>query len=776
MHSQAIIIPLSDLVVFPGATATIFLDQIGIQSLDFARSNDLDVAVFLKKPNQSSKLSPSRQLAKMGTLVRIIKVSPPDEKERSRVLVEGLTRTKIRTLTQTRPFLVADIEPLIEKIELNEEEDVIASELKTSLLEHLKLSSPIFPRELATEIETETDPRRIADLPAVFGLLTLNEQQELLDQESLLTRLQTSFSLIDLKLKKEQIKKGVKDKLGRQLSQQEKNYVLREELKIIQKQLKKTDKKSADTDPEIIELRTKLEKGKYPDHVKKTVEQQLERLSKQHPSSPDYAMQRDYIDWLLDTPWLISSPDKINIKKAQKVLNSKHFGLNEVKERILEFLAVRKLAGPKGGTGTILCFVGPPGVGKTSLGKSIAAALNREFVHFSLGGMRDEAEIRGHRRTYIGSMPGRIIQRLKRVGTNNPVFMLDEIDKIGSDFRGDPASALLETLDPEQNSEFNDHYLDLPFDLSKTFFITTANELDPIPGPLRDRMEIIYFSGYTESEKLEIAKTHLVPKALKQHGLLRRKVQICDSALSKIIQNHTAEAGLRNLERNIQKICRKVAKMILTSKHKSGIQITSRNLEKFLGPDKVTPETADKFDRAGISTGLAWTPVGGEILFIEAVKIPGKGNLKLTGQLGDVMKESASAAFSFLKSNAPKFGLKNDEFSKIDVHVHVPAGAIPKDGPSAGIAIFTAILSLFKNQKVPHDLAMTGEISLTGRVLPIGGLKEKALGALRAGIKTIIIPSENKKDLKKIDQKLGKKLTFKPVTRAEQVAELVFGK
>ncbi|MCX6807898.1 MAG: endopeptidase La [Patescibacteria group bacterium] len=775
MTSESIILPLGDLVIFPEANATIFLDQNGVDAIKFANETNRDIAIFLRKDEKAERLSITRQLHEIGTVVRVVKIASPTEQGQIRVLVEGATRVRLNRLIQTRPYLVGEIETIDEIKELDIDDKVIANELKAIFIEYIKLSSPLFPKEIILEIEDELDPTRIINTIGIFASLGTSAQQQLLNEIDLAKALKLAYGMVDHKLRVEQIRRSIKEKLGHKLSEQEKSYVLREELKVIQKELKKSDKKATDGDPEITELRDKLKAGNYPEIVIKTIEQQLDRLSKQHQSSPDYAMQRDYIDWLMALPWLQSTKEKISLKRAEKVLSENHYGLDEAKERILEFLAVRKLADKTGGDGAILCFVGPPGVGKTSLGNSIADALNRKFVHFSLGGMRDEAEIRGHRRTYIGAMPGRIIQRLKRVGVNNPVFMLDEVDKIGNDFRGDPASALLEVLDPEQNKEFNDHYIDLPFDLSNCFFITTANELDPIPSPLRDRMEIIRFSGYTEQEKLKIAKKHIIPKALKQHGLTRRRVEIGDDAMLSIIRHYTAEAGLRNLEREIRKICRKIAKEIIDSSI-SNLRISAKNLEKYLGPQQHHIEKTNKFDRPGISTGLAWTPVGGEILFIESVKIQGKGGLKLTGQLGEVMRESVSAAFSFLKSNAEKFDIDPKTFSKHDVHVHVPAGAIPKDGPSAGITIFAALLSLFKGQKVPENIAMTGEISLTGRVLKIGGLKEKVLGALRAGIDTIIIPMENKQDLVKIDKEILKKLTFKFVERADEVAEIVIGK
>ncbi len=538
-----------------------------------------------------------------------------------------------------------------------------------------------------------------------------------------------------------------------EIDKTQREYFLREQLKAIQKELGEIDERAE----EINEFRKKVEEAKMPEKVMKEAEKQLKRLAKMHPDSAEAATVRTYLEWMVELPWSRSTKDKLDIKAAEKVLNKDHYDLEKVKERILEYLSVRKLKEKM--KGPILCFIGPPGVGKTSLGKSIARALGREFARMSLGGVRDEAEIRGHRRTYVGALPGRIIQGIKQAATNNPVFMLDEIDKIGMDFRGDPSSALLEVLDPEQNNSFVDHYLGVPFDLTNVMFITTGNLVDTIPSPLRDRMEIIYLSGYTAEEKLGIAVNYLVPKQLEEHGITKKILKITDPALLQIISQYTREAGVRNLEREIANLCRKVAKRIAEGAEKK-FSITPRNLHRFLGVPKFLPEEEMEKDEVGVSTGLAWTESGGDIIYVEATTMKGKGGLTLTGQLGDVMKESAQAALSYVRSRAKKLGINDDLFSRTDLHIHVPAGAIPKDGPSAGITMATAIASALTGKPVSKSVAMTGEVTLRGRVLPIGGLKEKTLAAKRMGIKRVVIPSRNRKDLEDIPKYIKKEMEF----------------
>jgi ATP-dependent Lon protease len=552
------------------------------------------------------------------------------------------------------------------------------------------------------------------------------------------------------------------------MSRSQREYYLREQLQALKKELGDVD----DRAQELEELRQKIIKARMPPHARKEADKQLKRLEMMHPDASEAGIIRTYLDWLVEIPWRKGSRDRLDLKIAKEVLDADHYGLNKVKERILEYLAVRKLN--KSTKGPILCFVGPPGVGKTSLGQSIARALGRKFHRISLGGMRDEAEIRGHRRTYIGALPGRIIQGLKTVGANNPVFMMDEIDKVGSDYRGDPSSALLEVLDPEQNFSFSDHYLNLPYDLSKVMFITTANLMDTIPSPLLDRMEIIRLAGYTLEEKLEIANRYLLPRQLKENGITDKHIKLDDATLKKIISHYTRESGLRNLEREIGKVCRKVARRIAEG-GRGPYTISSRTLSKYLGPPRFLPEAEQEtIDQPGLVTGLAWTETGGEILYVETIIMKGRGNLILTGQLGDVMKESAKAALSFCRSRMDKLKLTENYFEEVDIHIHVPAGAIPKDGPSAGVTMATSLYSALSRQTVARGMAMTGEITLRGRVLPIGGLKEKALAALRAGINRIIIPHYNKKDLVEIPKDIREKMEFIPVKNMEQILKVAF--
>ncbi|MBA3071242.1 MAG: endopeptidase La, partial [Nitrospirae bacterium] len=580
------------------------------------------------------------------------------------------------------------------------------------------------------------------------------QAQEVLEITEPVQRLKKVSEILNRELELLTVQQKIQTEVRGEIDKNQREYFLREQLKAIQKELGDIDERSE----EIKEFKKKILEVKMPEKVQKEAEKQLKRLEKMHPDSAEAGTVRTYLEWMVELPWSKQTKDNLDIKAAKKVLDDDHYDLEKVKERILEYLSVRKLRKEKM-KGPILCFIGPPGVGKTSLGKSIARSLGREFVRMSLGGVRDEAEIRGHRRTYVGSLPGRIIQGIKTADTNNPVFMLDEIDKIGMDFRGDPSSALLEVLDPEQNNTFVDHYLTVPFDLSRVMFITTGNLVDTIPNPLRDRMEIIHLSGYTSEEKLGIAKNYLIPKQLEEHGITDKVLKIADSAVLTIISQYTREAGVRNLEREIANLCRKVAKKIAEGEQKNFL-ITSRNLHKFLGIPKYLLEEEMEKDEVGVSTGLAWTESGGDIIYVEATTMKGKGSLTLTGQLGDVMKESAQAALSYVRSKAKSLGIKDEVFSKIDIHIHVPAGATPKDGPSAGITMATAIASALTGKPVRKDSALTGEVTLRGRVLPIGGLKEKALAAKRMGIKHIVIPKRNKRDLEDIPKYVKKDLTF----------------
>jgi ATP-dependent Lon protease len=603
---------------------------------------------------------------------------------------------------------------------------------------------------IATNLD---DPGRLADLVASNLDLKVEKAQEVLELLDPVDRLRRVNELMAKETEVLEIQNDINAQARGEMDKSQREFYLRQQMKAIQQELGEGN----ELQEEIEQYRSKIKKAKMPKEVAEEAERQLGRLERMHPDAAETATLRNYLDWMVSLPWAKSTKDNLDLKKAQKILDEDHYGLDKIKDRIIEHLAVRKLK--KDSKGPILCFVGPPGVGKTSLGKSIARALGRKFVRMSLGGVHDEAEIRGHRRTYVGALPGRVIQSIHQAGTNNPVFMMDEVDKIGADFRGDPSSALLEVLDPEQNHSFRDNYLGVPFDLSNVMFVTTANMLDPIQPAFRDRMEIIQLSGYTEEEKLEIAKRHLIPKQVAEHGLKKTQIQFTDEGIRAIINLYTQEAGLRNLEREIASVCRKVAKQVATGEKKAR-KIHTDNLDQFLGRPKVFQEELLKRDQIGVATGLAWTPVGGDVLFVEATAMKGRGGLTLTGQLGDVMKESAQAALSYARSHAKEFGISEDFFSKHDIHVHVPEGAIPKDGPSAGVTMATAILSLLTGKAVHRKIAMTGEITLRGEVLPVGGIKEKVLAARRAKIDTVILPSLNKRDLEDVNETIRKEMNF----------------
>ncbi len=598
--------------------------------------------------------------------------------------------------------------------------------------------------------------------------IPVKEKQEVLEELNVYERLKKANLYLSKLVQRLELGNKIQTEVQDEINKSQRDYFLREQMKAIKHELGEDDE-----NVEINEQKKRIEEGNFPEEVKKTAEKELDRLQRMHPSSAEYTVARTYLDWLLDLPWSKSTSDNLDIKAAEKSLEKDHYGLDKVKKRILEYLAVRKLKNDM--RGPILCFIGPPGVGKTSLGRSIANALGRKFVRMSLGGVHDEAEIRGHRRTYIGALPGRIIQGIKKAGSNNPVFMLDEVDKIGMDFRGDPSSALLEVLDPEQNFSFSDHYIELPFDLSKVLFIATANMIEPIPPALRDRMEVIEIPSYVEDEKLHIAKSFLVPKQQNEHGLKGKQIKFTDDALHLMISGYTKEAGVRNLERKIADVCRGVAMEVAggslseSARAKKQFLIDDGAIVKYLGHQKFYPEVSERINRPGIATGLAWTPVGGDILFIEATKMKGKGNLILTGQLGDVMKESAQAALSFIGANAESLGIEQDFREKYDIHVHVPAGAVPKDGPSAGVTMLTALVSLLTGRLVRNDLAMTGEITLRGAVLPIGGVKEKVIAAVRSGIKTIVLPKKNEFDLEEVPPHVREQVKFKFVNEMNDV-------
>ncbi|MFZ6016653.1 MAG: endopeptidase La [Nitrospirota bacterium] len=747
------VLPVRDIVVFPYMILPLFVGrEMSIKAIDYSLNTNRMVLLLTQKDLNVESPMPDDlySIGTVGMIMRMLKLSDG----RVKILIQGLSKARILTYSQTEPFLKADIEKINEQkpASLTIEEEAQIRTIKEQLDRAVSLGKTILP-DIMVVVENLDDPGRLADLiTSNLGLKT-EQAQEVLEIIDPVKRLKRISEILGREIELLTVQQKIQSEAKGEINKTQREYFLREQLKAIQKELGDIDEKTE----ELKEFRKKIEDAKMPEKVMKEAEKQLRRLEKMHPDSAEAATVRTYLDWMVEIPWSKSTTDNLDIKVAEKVLNDDHYNLEKVKERILEYLSVRKLKEKM--KGPILCFIGPPGVGKTSLGRSIARALGREFVRMSLGGMRDEAEIRGHRRTYVGALPGRIIQGIKTAGTNNPVFMLDEIDKIGMDFRGDPSSALLEVLDPEQNNAFVDHYLSVPFDLSKVMFITTGNLVDTIPSPLRDRMEIIYLSGYTAEEKLGIAKNYLVPKQLEEHGINSKILKITDPGLLNIISQYTREAGVRNLEREIANLCRKVAKKIAEGKEKVFV-VNSKNLHRYLGVPKYLPEEEMEKDEVGVSTGLAWTETGGDIIYVEATTMKGKGHLTLTGQLGDVMKESAHAALSYVRSRSKRLGIKDDIFSKTDLHIHVPAGAIPKDGPSAGITMATSIASALTGRAVNKNIAMTGEVTLRGRVLPVGGLKEKTLAAKRMGIKKIIVPKRNRKDLEDIPKYIKKDMEF----------------
>jgi ATP-dependent Lon protease len=686
----------------------------------------------------------------VSVIMRMLKL--PDG--RVRILVQGFSRAKVEYFDETQPYLVAKVRPKaeMEMVAESVQMDALIRNVKTAVEKAVALGKNL-SQDLVAIITSINDPGRLADLVASNLDLKADRAQEILEQVDSAERLRLVHSLITKELEVLEVQNDITSQARGEIDRSQREFYLRQQMKAIQQELGEGN----ELQEEISQYRRKIRKAKMPAEAAEEAERQVSRLERMHPDAAETATIRNYLDWMVSLPWSKSTKDNLDLKKAEAILNADHYGLEKIKERIIEHLAVRKLK--KDSKGPILCFVGPPGVGKTSLGKSIAHALGRKFVRMSLGGVHDEAEIRGHRRTYVGAMPGRVVQSIHQAGSNNPVFMLDEVDKIGSDFRGDPSSALLEVLDPEQNHAFRDNYLGVPFDLSNVMFVTTANMLDPIQPAFRDRMEIIQLSGYTEQEKLEISKRHLIPKQVAEHGLTKDQIQFTDDGLRTIINLYTQEAGLRNLEREIASACRKVARQVASGEHKIR-KIHTDNLDQFLGRPKVFQDELLKRDQVGVATGLAWTPVGGDILFVEATAMKGRGTLTLTGQLGDVMKESAHAALSYARTHAAKFGIPESFFAKNDIHVHVPEGAIPKDGPSAGVTIATAMLSLLTGKPVHRKIAMTGEITLRGEVLPVGGIKEKVLAAHRAKIRTVILPALNKRDLEDINEDIRKEMKF----------------
>lgn len=756
------LIPLRDMIIFPNLVVPIYVGRpYSLKALEAAMKEfDHKIALVAQKDARVEKPEPG-DLYKVGTVATIMQeLKLPDGT--AKALVEGNERIRIVEVLQQEPYYLVRVEPVIEVARKDIETEAL---MKTIINQFEKAADlgKIIPREVILAALNIEDPGRLADFIAFHLNLKAEEKQQILEAANAYERLIKVSEFLNREIEILEIGSKIQDRVKESMSKAQREYFLREQLKAIQEELGILDERQQ----EIEELRQKIKEAQMPPEVEEKALKELNRLAEMPPGSAEVSVVRTYLDWLINVPWNKRSEEKLDLKQAKKILDEDHYGLEQVKERVIEYLAVHKLTGGKT-KGSILCFVGPPGVGKTSIGRSIARALGRKFVRISLGGVRDEAEIRGHRRTYVGALPGRIIQALAQVKTKNPVFMLDEIDKIGMDFRGDPSSALLEVLDPEQNYAFSDHYLEVPFDLSEVLFITTANILDTIPPALRDRMEVIHFPGYTEEEKMKIAEIYLIPKQIKNHGLTRKQLSISKSAIRKIIRNYTREAGVRNLEREIAKICRRAARKILEEEVEK-VSVNLKNLEDFLGPPRFRYGEAQESDEVGVATGLAWTEAGGDILFVESTVMRGKGGLILTGQLGEVMQESAKAAVSYLRANAERLGLDPEFAEKYDIHIHVPEGAIPKDGPSAGVAMATSLYSALSGKPVRKNVAMTGEITLRGKVLPVGGIKEKVLAAHRAGISEVILPAENEKDLVLVPDEVRNSLKFRFVNELDEV-------
>jgi ATP-dependent Lon protease len=745
------ILGLSDIVIFPGMVAPLLVETAqSIKLIDDVVGGDRLLGVVLQRNAEAENPLP-KEMHEVGCAARVLKMLKfPDNTVR--VLVEGLWRIQVKEYPKTEPYLSAKFELLKDLKEDSVELTAMMRNAQSQFQEVIKLSPALSEQIKIAALNTE-DPGHFSDLIAVNLNLSLEERQKLLETNSVKERLTRLLPMLNREHEVLTLSSKIQSEVATSISKTQRDFFLREQMRAIQRELGETDPNAS----EIRMLREKIEQTPLPPEPKQVATQELERLQQMPPAAADYGVSRHYLDWILSLPWMKETEDKIDLADAERILNEQHFGLTKVKDRLLEFLAVIKRR--KQIKGPILCLVGPPGVGKTSLGRSVAEALGRKFARISLGGMRDEAEIRGHRRTYVGALPGRIIQTLRRVESRNPVIMLDELDKVGADFRGDPAAALLEVLDPAQNNTFTDHYLDLPFDLSRVLFLTTANWLEPVHAALRDRLEVIELPSYTDSEKLQIAKRYLLPRQLEEHGLTKREVRIPDTTLRRVIHDYTREAGVRQLEREIAALSRKATRRIV-SNEPSGkpLVMTPESLKDYLGAAKFVNETAETIKECGIATGLAWTPVGGEILFIEATRMPGKGNLLLTGSLGEVMKESAQTAVSYLRSQAKLLGLDLADYAKYDLHIHVPAGATPKDGPSAGVTLVAALASLLTRRRVRSDVAMTGEISLRGRVMRVGGIKEKVLAAARFGIKQIILPELNRGDWSEVPEEVRHKL------------------
>ncbi len=764
------VMPLRNTVLFPQQVIPLYIGrERSLQLLEDIMPSSKLIAVVAQK-DIGTENPKEDELYTWGTLAQVLKIFDMPDKSKS-AIVQGIERIQIHQLTQETPYYKG----IVRRVhEISYSNDNKIQSLVTNLynqFQSLVNKAQYLTNEHLDVIRIIKDPGRLADKITSVLNVQVSEKQNILEISDVQKRLTATTILVNKEIQRMDVGERIQSQVQDSINKNQREYFLREQLKAIRKELGE-DESGMDTK----ELEEKIEKCGMSEEALKVARKELTRLERISPQSPEYTVSRTYLEWLVELPWSLSTDDQVDITKAEQILNDDHYGLEKIKVRILEYLAVRKLKqlkDPKAGVkGPILCFIGPPGVGKTSVGMSIARAMGRKFYRMSLGGVRDEAEIRGHRRTYIGALPGRIIQGIKKAGSNNPVFMLDEIDKLGSDFRGDPSSALLEVLDPEQNFSFSDHYLEVPFDLRHVMFIATANWYDPIPEPLKDRMEILEFPGYTEPEKIHIAKSFLIPKQIKEHGLEESDIIFTNDGISTIIENFTRESGVRNLEREIANICRKVAR----EKVEKGVKkrrITSSMVSKYLGKRRYYSEVAERMIKPGIAVGLAWTAVGGDILFIEATKMPGSGKLILTGKLGEVMQESAQAAMSFIRANAERFGIDNDFNKEFDVHIHIPAGSIPKDGPSAGVTLMTALVSVLSNRMVKDRYAMTGEITLRGHILPVGGIKEKVIAANRAGIKNVILPDKNKKDIdEEIPAEVKKEMTFHFVDDMIDVLEL----
>jgi ATP-dependent Lon protease len=760
------ILPLRNSVLFPGSIIPIDVGRKkSVKLVEEAISKERPVIGIVTQRDARTEDPGPADLYMVGCAARILKVIKL-AKDNFSVILQGVSRVRLHEIGGQDPFMTARVQALPDSPTTDVELDALVMNVKDVAKRVIKLM-PELPKEASALVDSVVEPGQLSDVIISHLDVQVDEKQDVLETFDLKARLRKVLQFLSRQHEVLKVREKINSQVQEEMGRNQREYVLRQQLKAIKEELGEIDESGGDLD----DFREKVVAAKMPADTEKVALKQLERLKVMQPSSAEYTVTRTYLEWLVELPWSVQTEDKLDIQEARNILNTDHYDLEKVKKRILEYLAVRKLKSDK--KGPILCLVGPPGVGKTSLGRSIARSLGRKFIRISLGGVRDEAEIRGHRRTYVGSLPGRLIQGMKKAGSNNPVFMLDEIDKLGHDFRGDPAAALLEVLDPEQNHTFSDHYLEVPFDLSRVMFVATANIMDPVPPALRDRLEVLELPGYTREEKLNISKQFLVPKQLEEHGLSGEKVKFDDAAVAEVIDSYTREAGVRNLERELANVIRAIAVLVAEGKAQPAERVTVERIADLLGPAKHFSEVAERTAEPGVATGLAWTPVGGDILFIEATKMNGKGQLVLTGQLGDVMKESAQAALSFIRSRAKWLGLEENFLEKTDLHVHIPAGAIPKDGPSAGVTMFVAMASLLTGKPIRNDVAMTGEITLRGLVLPVGGIKEKFLAAHRAGIKRVILPERNRKDVIEIPEQPKNEIEILYVKRMDELLPLV---